>query len=232
LKSIFKKCPDWGAESCKSPISRQRLYVFEHLKKYGIDVKKIRLRHDGGSFAIGNARTFQKSIFRILVRDIYKAMPRRIKHKNQNSEVERYHGMIEQYFYQIDDFSSRDDFFKKASETQIWFNYIRKNSYKGWKTPLDILKEDFPTIDPQILALPPIELDKHTDMYFYKKDPNHKPLTKELFFQDSEPWLKEILNMDNYEKEFDFWVGWVPKKSPLPVHHVLKLDELSSKKAQ
>ncbi|MFH1429541.1 MAG: hypothetical protein ABIH39_07345, partial [Candidatus Margulisiibacteriota bacterium] len=47
-----------------------------------------------------------------------------------------------------------------------------------------ILKNDYPNTDPQVLALRPIDLDKHVDMYFYKIDPDHKPLTFEDFFFD------------------------------------------------
>jgi len=205
------------------------VYIFEHLKRYGIDVKEIRLRHDGGSAYIGNAKSFQHSLFRILVRDIYQGKPRRIVHKNQNSEVERYHGLIEQYFYSIQHIQSRDDFFKQATNTQVWFNYIRKNSYKDWKTPVEILKEDYPDMDPQVLALPPIELDNYQDMYFFKKDPNHKPLTKELFFQDSDPWLVENIESEAFKSDIDFWVGWPndsdPASAPKGGQHVLDLDE-------
>ena len=189
------------------------VYVFEHLKRHGIEVKTIRLRHDGGSAFIGNAHSFKESLFRKLVRDIYQAKPRRIKHKNQNSEVERYHGLIEQYFYTIQKFESRDDFFKKAAETQAWFNYVRKNSYKNWKTPLEILREASPGMDPHVLALPPIDMDRYQDMYFYKKDPDYKPLTKEMFFQNTEPWMVENLESTAFRKEIEFWVGW-PTQNP------------------
>ena len=54
-----------------------------------------------------------------------------------------------------------------------------KNSGKvyllgGKRTPFDILIKDKRSIDPQVLGLPAIDLDKHQDIYWYKKDPTYR----------------------------------------------------------
>ncbi len=157
------------------------VYVMEHLKRNKIKVKRIKT--DKGSFAVAR-RSLNHTNFQKLLKDIYKIEHTQIFHKNQNADVERFHGLVEQYFYRICSISSKEDFYIKATNKQIWFNFIRKNSGKNWKTPLEILKKDYPNVDPQVLALKPIDLDKHVDIYFYKLDPSYKPLTFESFFRD------------------------------------------------
>jgi len=157
------------------------VYVIEHLKKHGIKIKKIKT--DKGSFAVAR-RSLMHTNFQELVKEIYKLKHQPIVHKNQNADVERFHGLVEQYFYSICTINSKSDFYVQATNKQIWFNFFRKNSGKNWKTPLEILKKDYPNVDPQLLALQPIDLDNHSDMYFYKMDPDYKPLTFEDFFID------------------------------------------------
>lgn len=182
------------------------VYVFEHLKRYGINVKKIRLKTDSGSYAIGSVRSFKKSAFTQLIQTTYGAKHRFIKHKNQNADVERFHGLIEEYFYKRTQPNNQADFFKKAFEYSIWHNTLRKNGSKSWKTPLQILKEDYPNIQPEVLQLPPIYLNKYSDLYFYKVDPNYKPLSKEDFFRDSDPAFFTWLTSSSFQDDcLYFW---------------------------
>ena len=51
---------------------------------------------------------------------------------------------------------------------QFWFNVARKNSYKGNKTPWEILHERDPIIKPEIAILPPLMLDE-----LWKKNIDH-----------------------------------------------------------
>lgn len=157
------------------------VYILEHLKKHKIKVKRIKT--DKGSFAVAR-RSLNHTAFQKLVKTIYNMEHKQIVHKNQNADVERFHGLVEQYFYEICHIKSKQDFYKQAVHKQVWFNFIRKNGNKNWKTPLEILKQDYPNVDPQVLALRPIDLDNHTDIYFYKIDPNHTPLTFDNFFKD------------------------------------------------
>jgi transposase len=171
------------------------VYFFEHLKRHSntnIKRLKIKLKTDWGSYAIGTKRSFQESEFKTFLKQYYGIQHILIKHKNSNSEVERFHGLVEDYFYKRIELNSREDLFGKATEFIVWFNYIRKNGYRKWRTPLEILKSDKRQFDPQVLALPAIDLDKHQDIYWYKKDPNSKPLTEEMFFQDSLDYLGKL----------------------------------------
>ena len=157
------------------------VYVLEHLKRFGIKVRKIKT--DKGSFAVGR-RSQNLTNFQKLLNDIYKIKHQANVHKNQNADVERFHGLIEQYFYDLCQITSKADFYAQAAKKQVWFNYIRKNQGKNYQTVLDIFKKDFPKVDPQVLALRPIDLDKHADIYFYKTMPDYKPITIDDFFVD------------------------------------------------
>lgn len=171
------------------------VYFFEHLKRHtntNIKRLKIKLKTDWGSYAIGTKKSFKESEFKTFLKQHYGINHVLIKHKNSNSEVERFHGLVEDYFYKRIKLNSREDLFGKATEFIVWFNYIRKNGYRGWRTPLEILEKDKRKFDPQILALPAIDLDKHQDIYWYKKDPNYKPLTEDVFFQDSLDYLGKL----------------------------------------
>ena len=176
------------------------VYVIEHLKRNKIKVKKIKT--DKGSFAVGR-KSLKHTNFQKLIKNTYKMKHQAIVHKNQNADVERFHGLIEQYFYGICHIESKVDFYMQAADKQVWFNFLRKNSGKNWQTPLEILKKDYPNVDPQVLALKPIDLDKHTDMYFYKIDPEYKPLTFDDLFIDVLPKEKEevyqyVMKLDDF----------------------------------
>ena len=173
------------------------VYVMEHLKKHGINVKRVKT--DKGSFAVAR-RSLNHTAFQELVKETYKIEHKTIVHKNQNADVERFHGLIEQYFYSIASFESKADFYKQATDKQIWFNFIRLNGGKDWKTPLEIFRNDYPNADPQALALKPINLDFHNDIYYYKINIDYKPLTFNDFFKDVPE--EHIFEIKNYNKVY------------------------------
>jgi transposase len=200
------------------------VYFFEHLKRnMSVNIKrlKIQLKTDWGSYAVGNKHSWKESQFRKFIKKHYGIKHVLIKHKNSNSEVERFHGLVEDYFYKRVKLTSRQDLFKQATEHIIWFNHLRKNGYRDWKTPLQIMAQDKRRkIDPQVLALPAIDLDKHQDIYFYKNDPNYKPLTKESFFQDD---LSILETMGYFESERK--LGYAVKQKEV-APYVSDLDDL------
>lgn len=191
------------------------VYLLEHLKRYGIKVRKIKT--DKGSYAV-HRNSLKRTNFERLLKDIYQIKHQANVHKNQNADVERFHGLIEQYFYKITEIKDKNDFYKKAYEKHIWFNYIRKNGYKNWATPLGILKKDYPKMDPQVLTLPPIDLDQHSDIYMYKANPNYSPITPESFFRDvPDEYLEQILKPEGPARLLSQSAGGG--------QHVMKLDD-------
>lgn len=149
------------------------VYVFEHLKRHGIDVSKLTIQTDGACYAM-NLKSLKKTAFQELIENIYHAklvpMP---QGGTSQSDVETLHSLIEREFYKRTGFSSREDFWLKAYEYVYQFNYIRKNSHKDWKTPVYYLGKDRPNVSLEVLDLPPIMLDEHPDLYWCKLDPKY-----------------------------------------------------------
>jgi hypothetical protein len=89
-----------------------------------------------------------------------------------NADVEAFHRMIEDNFYDLESYSDKIDFLNKAYTFQLVFNYLRPNRYRQGKTPVKILNESNCGIDPAVLSLPPIILDYHSMLYLRKLNPS------------------------------------------------------------
>ncbi len=66
---------------------------------------------------------------------------------NANGDVESSHFTIEEEFYNLTKFSSREDFFKKAESYRLFYNLKRPNYSKGAKTPWLIAQSEYPESD-------------------------------------------------------------------------------------
>jgi hypothetical protein len=55
--------------------------------------------------------------------------------------------------------SQQNLFWSKTYSDLPYFNYYRPNSYKDWKAPVEILRELQPEMDPDMLVLPPLDLE-------------------------------------------------------------------------
>jgi transposase-like protein len=114
--------------------------------------------YDGGSEYIGSANAKRNSSYQeVLAKVGINGLA--IRKTTYNAEVETIHNTIEFEFFEIERFTGREDFFKKATAYQLWYNCLRKNCYRNDKSPLEILKEIAPEIDPKVLLLPVIDLD-------------------------------------------------------------------------
>jgi hypothetical protein len=69
------------------------------------------------------------------------------------------HGTIELEFYDLENFEGVRNFHQRVSSYQAWYNIVRENSNKGFKSPWQIIKEIRPDIDIELVRLPPIMLD-------------------------------------------------------------------------
>ena len=148
-------------------------YVFEHFKQYGIDVSKLTIQTDGASYAM-NLKSQKKTALQELIENVYGAKLVPIPQGGTSqSDVETLHSLIEREFYKRKGFSSMADFFYEAYQFNYNFNFIRKNSHKDWKTPVYFLNQDRPNTGVEVLDLPPIYLDYHSDIYWSKLNPKH-----------------------------------------------------------
>jgi hypothetical protein len=73
--------------------------------------------------------------------------------------------MIEEEFYDGEDYKDFIEFKAKAYAYGLYFNFKRKNRYKGRKTPVEIPEESGSSISPQVINLPPIILNNYLDNY-------------------------------------------------------------------
>lgn len=144
------KCAEMAAER-----------YLNHLKGYGIEPADVIFQTDGGTEFSGTTRKRTDRGFTYKVEEVYGA-----KHdfippgcSNANADVESSHALIEHEFYDLESFGSLKDFLRKAAIYQNYFNFLRSNSYKGRKTPWQIVQEERPYISPEVLLLPPVMLD-------------------------------------------------------------------------
>ena len=142
------------------------MYVGEHLKRYGIEVKGLKWQTDNGIEFVNPSAPETKTAFEKMLDEI------KIKHKRipprcswLQGDIETFNRIIEDEFYDIEDYANGVDFLGKAYAYQLFFNYMRKNRGRKRKAPVDILKERFPNIDPNVLNLPPIRLELLLDFY-------------------------------------------------------------------
>ena len=216
----------YGTGETTLVVSTFLTYVLEYFRRMGLDTSKMTISTDHGSFAGGKRKSFNEGQLEYFLDTYYGIKHRFIYHKNSHGLVERAHGLIEQYFYKRESFKSTGDFFMGAMNYQTWFNLIRKNGHRWFRTPLEILKETRPDLDPNILVLPPIDLDAHADIYFYKTDPNYKPMTKRQFFQDVTPEGYERLFSRDLPNDLEYFIGNAKKSSyTLGGEDVMRFDE-------
>lgn len=148
-------------------------YVIAHLKNYGIDPKKMKFEFkwqtDNGSENVGNvnARPGYRSAFqKVLDREAIEHLRIPPRHSYLQGDVETFHKLVEDEFYDIEFYANEEQFMGKAYAYQLFFNYYRKNRNRDNKAPVEILRERFPEVDEGILSLPPIRLELLLDEPF------------------------------------------------------------------
>lgn len=136
--------------------------IKQHLLSCNVNLNNSIWQSDNGSEFIGSWHAKNKSIFTKIIEDnspngIHQTIPPGA-HRWQ-ADVETVHRLIEDEFFEIEKFASKNDFKQKTTAYQYFFNVVRPNSYKDNKAPLDIILENESDIDPKIALLPPIFLD-------------------------------------------------------------------------
>lgn len=136
--------------------------LLEHFQRCGVNLRDCRFQTDNGSEFIGSWQKQGPSAFTRAVEAVSG-----LKHQTippgahtWQADVETAHRLIEDEFYEVEQFAGRQDFLAKTATYGLWFNTLRKNSYKEYKTPWGLLHARDPTISPQIVWLPPVFLDE------------------------------------------------------------------------
>jgi len=157
-------------------------YVIEHLKSNGVKPEEIKVQTDNGSENIGNvnARPGYRSAFQKVL-DSYEVDHARIppRHCWKQGDVETFHNLIEEELFDIEGYANEAEFMGKSYAYQLYFNYVRKNRYRGNVSPLDELEDRFPYTNTGILNLPPVRLETLLDNQF--KGGYHVPGSAQFF---------------------------------------------------
>jgi len=137
-------------------------YVLEHIGACGVDLSGVTVQTDNGSDLIGSAnkKASTTSAFEAMVAFLG-AVHGRIPPSSPtwNSDVETFHRLCEDEFYDIENFADRRRFFDKAATYQLFFNSERQNRWKDNNTPLDLIQQLAPDIDGErAINLRPISL--------------------------------------------------------------------------
>ena len=128
---------------------------------HGLDLSNTIRQTDNGSEYTGGWRATQDSAYTKTIKkikgQIHQTIPVRA-HRYQ-ADVETVHDIIEREFFELEPFTSRQDFFNKVYSYQLFFNLGRPNTYKEGKTPWQLAKEKIPALDPALMMLPVVDLD-------------------------------------------------------------------------
>lgn len=140
------------------------------LKNHGVKTEGTIWQSEGGSEFIGSWQAKNKSAF-IKAIEGFGAEYLQIPKITYNADVEAVHNTVELEFYDIEAFNDAEDFFAKATTYNLYYNLLRKNSNRKYKSPLDILREIKEEINEAVLTLPALDLDKLLD-YKLNKNPS------------------------------------------------------------
>ena len=146
-----------------STLFAQRIQV--HLQRYGVNLRDLTWQTDNGGEFIGELQPDgSRSHFPAAV-TYFGSQHERIPpaaHTYQ-SDVETVHRLIEDEFYDLETFTGRVDFLRKACCYQLYFNLVRPNSHKGGLSPWQLIQQLDRHLPIQVCLLPPVFLDYRLD---------------------------------------------------------------------
>ena len=142
-------------------------YLLGHLKEIGFDLSKTTIQVDNGAeFVACGLKKSGDTPFEFIVKKFGASMGRiPPASPTFNSDVETFHRLVEDEFYDIEPAESTQELCNKMMTFLIDFNYLRRNSYKDNKCPIELAFEDVPQLDKSLFALKPILLDDHLNLY-------------------------------------------------------------------
>ena len=132
-----------------------------HLKSCGVDMTALKFQTDNGSEFIGCFRQDRTRDGFEAVVEGFGATHKRIPPRawSYNSDVETVHSTIELEFFDLENFTGLKDFHQRIASYQAWYNLVRQNMNKEFKSPWQIIHELNPKLDIELVRLPPVMLD-------------------------------------------------------------------------
>jgi transposase len=154
----------YADELSKSYMTLLAERVSAHLAWHGVDLHRIEWQTDNGSeFLEDQQHRGLPSLVRTLGSGHHYIPP---KAHTWQSDVETIHRLVEDEFLDRERFTSRADFYAKASTYWRYFNIARLNRGKGWQSPLMILRQREPQLHPAIASWLVLDLDATFSHYF------------------------------------------------------------------
>lgn len=147
-----------------------------HLKTCGIDMQQVVIQTDNGSEFGGAKRDTTRPGFIYMIEQTHGAQHCFIPPGmcNANADVESVHATIEEEFFDLEEFSCKEDFFLKIQMYQWFYNMVRPNFSKKGKTPWQIIEGDRPEISPNVLRFPVLDLDEEFRKKYEMAEENQK----------------------------------------------------------
>jgi transposase len=136
-------------------------YLNDELTRRGADLSQTTRQTDNGSPYIGSVFAKEPSAYTRAIELVpgqsHATIPPAAY--TWQSDVETVHNVMEQEFYEIENFADRPDFLDKAYSYQLFFNIERPNSYKENKTPWQLAREKVPDLPESVALIPPVFIE-------------------------------------------------------------------------
>ena len=133
--------------------------IQRHLNRYGVSLRDLVWQTDNGSEFLGQHNPAgPRTGFPAALGDSQHVRIPPGAHTWQ-SDVETVHRLVEDEFFDLEEFTSRGDFLAKAHTYQLYFNLVRPNSHKWNRSPWQIIEHLAPRSPLQLCLLPPVFLD-------------------------------------------------------------------------
>lgn len=165
-------------------------YVSAHLAWHGVALDQVEWQTDNGSeFREDGQHRGLPSTVRALGSDHHYIPP---KAYTWQSDVETVHALQETEFFDRELFRSKPEFWKKITTYWRYFNIARPNSNKHWRTPLDIIRQRAPQLDPAIASWQALDLGQVLRQYIpnYHPSPGHDVPVHPCFYFFVSPQLR------------------------------------------
>jgi transposase InsO family protein len=160
--------------ACRAGRGAGRQVLACWLERFGVRVQEMAVQHDNGAEFIGSAglpaapgaaqagkNLRERSAFEQVL-DRHGIRQRRIppRASTWQSDVESFHRTVEDEFFAVETFRSRDEFLGKAYAYDLFYNHLRPIQTRDGKSPREILEEVSPgSYNPDVLSFPPFFTD-------------------------------------------------------------------------
>ncbi len=153
--ATFVGYADEGSKSCTVALAE---LLSRHLARYGIKGASLIWQTDNGSEFQGNAQDpGLPGVVRRHGADHRYIPPR---HCTWQSDVETVHRLVEDEFFDRENFRSPTEFWAQVTTYWYYFNLVRPNRGKEWQSPLEILQRRAPQWTGVLFDWRPVDLGR------------------------------------------------------------------------